>query len=131
MVLTLRAEPFMRSRQLCSSSRASQHFVEPEGSLPSSQHFSTGPYPEPDKSNPYYPILSLRHISMLCIHLRVGLPSGLFPSGFLISIRYEFLFSPTRATCPVHLIQLNYIINIKLNITQCLCRVRTCAMHYF
>jgi len=26
--------------------------MEPEGSLPCSQHLATGPYPEPDESNP-------------------------------------------------------------------------------
>jgi hypothetical protein len=31
--------------------------MEPEGSLSCSQEPSTGPYPEPDKSNPYHPIL--------------------------------------------------------------------------
>jgi hypothetical protein len=33
--------------------------MEPEGSLLCPQEPSTGPYPEPDQSNPYYPILSL------------------------------------------------------------------------
>jgi hypothetical protein len=37
---------------------ASQHFKEPEGSSPCSQEPSTGPYPEPDRSSPYHPILS-------------------------------------------------------------------------
>jgi hypothetical protein len=32
--------------------------MEPEGSLPSSQDPSIGPYPEPDQSNPYHRILS-------------------------------------------------------------------------
>jgi hypothetical protein len=45
--------------------------MEPEGSLPSSQEHSTGPYPEPDQSNPSHTILSL---------LRLGLASGVFPS---------------------------------------------------
>jgi hypothetical protein len=33
--------------------------METEGSLPWSQEPSTGPYPEPDQSSPYHPILSL------------------------------------------------------------------------
>jgi hypothetical protein len=52
------AEPFLRSWQLCSHSRTSQRFMEPEGSLPLSQETSTGPYPEPARSNLYPPILS-------------------------------------------------------------------------
>jgi hypothetical protein len=32
---------------------------KPEGSLPCSQEPSTGPYPEPDNTGPYHPILSL------------------------------------------------------------------------
>jgi hypothetical protein len=57
--LTHGAEPFLRRCQLCSYSRTSQHFVEPESSLPRSQEPSTGPSPEPYQFNPYHPILSL------------------------------------------------------------------------
>jgi hypothetical protein len=70
--------------------------MEPEGSLLCSQEPSTGPYPEPDKSHP----ISRRSILILSTHLRLGLPSGLFPSGFRTYILYAFLFSPIRATCP-------------------------------
>jgi hypothetical protein len=34
---------------------ASQHFMEPEGSVPKSQELSTCSYPEPDQSNPHHP----------------------------------------------------------------------------
>jgi hypothetical protein len=37
----------------------SQHFMEPEGSIPNSQKLSTCPYPEPDQSSPHYPITPL------------------------------------------------------------------------
>jgi hypothetical protein len=54
------------------------------------------------KSPPLVPILShidpphpysLRFILILSTNLRFGLPSGLFPSGFLTNILYAFLFS--------------------------------------
>jgi hypothetical protein len=60
--LTYGAEPFLRSCQLCSHSGTSQHFKEPESSSPCSQEPSTGPYPEPVRSSPYHPILSLSKI---------------------------------------------------------------------
>jgi hypothetical protein len=80
--------------------------MEPEISLSYSQEPSTGLlYPEPDQSSPYQPILfHLRSILILYTHLRLGLPSDLFPSGFPTNILYAFLFTPIRATCPTSLL---------------------------
>jgi hypothetical protein len=51
---------------------------------------------------------------MLSIHLCLGLPRGLFPSGYLTNNLYTFLFFPIHATCPAQLILLKFIIPIIL-----------------
>ena len=48
-------------------------------------------------------------VIILSTHLRLGLPSGLFPSSSPTKTLYTPLFSPICATCPAHLILLNFI----------------------
>jgi hypothetical protein len=68
---------------------------EPEGLSPYSQQLATGPYPEPVESNSHTPAY-LRKIHYDPIsHLLLGIPNGLFPSGFPTKTLYTFL-SPTN-----------------------------------
>ena len=53
--------------------------------------------------------ISWRSILILSIHLHLGLPSGLFPSGFPTKTLYTPLPSPIHVTCPAHLILLDFI----------------------
>ena len=63
---------------------------------------------QPNQSIYPYPT-SWRSILILSIHLHLGLPSGLFPSGFPTQTLFTPLSSPISATCPAHLILLDFI----------------------
>ena len=52
----------------------------------------------------------LRSILILHSHPCLGLPSGLFPPGFPTKTLNPPLPSPMRATCPAHIILLDFII---------------------
>jgi hypothetical protein len=106
----------LRSCQLWSYSRTSQHFTEPEGSLPCFRELSIGRHPEPDQQqNPHHSILSLLD-PVNIIHPPVpGLPKW--------SLYFFWLFHqyPTRIpllshSCymSTHLILLDLIVLIML-----------------
>jgi hypothetical protein len=84
--------------------------MEPEGSLPHSQEPSIGLYPEPDQfSPPHHPIVSLQD------------PVSYHPPTYVLAFRlalspiiYMRSYFPIRATCPAHVIHLDFIILIIL-----------------
>jgi hypothetical protein len=77
--------------------------MEPEGSLPHSQQPATCPYPEPDEYSPCH-LTSRRSILILSSHIRLGLLSGLFPSGFPTKppVRTSLLHHTCYMPCLVH-----------------------------
>jgi hypothetical protein len=106
MTEVVKLNDFMELSSSWEAASCSQRFMEPEGSLQCSQEPSTGPYSKPDLSSPYHLILSvisLRSILILYTHLRLCLPSDLFPSGVPTNILYAFLFAPICATYTAHL----------------------------
>jgi hypothetical protein len=83
--------------------------MQPKGSIPNLQELSTCSCPEPDQSSPHHPIPPLR----------LGLPSGLLPSGFPTNNLYTLLFSPIRATCLTMLCLTEHHLNYNYGAAYC------------
>jgi len=75
---------------------------------PTSLHHLSLSWASPIQSIHPHPT-SWRSVLILSPHLRLGLPSVHLPSGFTTKTLYTTLSSPIRATCPAHLILLDFI----------------------
>ena len=64
----------------------------------------TSSYTDPDQYIPCPPSQILMIHFNIILLLRLGLPNGLFPSGFPTKTLYALILSPICATCPAHLI---------------------------
>jgi hypothetical protein len=97
--LTHRAEPFLKSRQMCSHSRTSQHFMKPEGLLPCSQNPPLVPILS--QINPIHPIpyylskINFKHLD-LNINYRRNNTANSFSSP---NIYFNLIESHTSQLC--------------------------------
>lgn len=80
------------------------------------------------QSTTSYPI-SLSSILILSSDIRLGFPSGLFPSGFLTRSVHLFSIFPMRATCPAHFIVLCLRKFIRFHATICTLPFTPCRVY--
>jgi hypothetical protein len=66
--------------------------------------------------NPIHVPTSLLEIPLhIFSYLRLGLPTGLFPSGLPTKALYAPLLFPRRATCPADLIPFDFVTQAEKN----------------
>ena len=84
--------------------------MEPEGSLPHSQVPAIRPFSEPARSSPYSPTSHFLKIYLnIILPLMPGSPKRSLSLIFPTNTLHTPLLSPIRATCPAHLILLDFI----------------------
>ena len=88
-------------------------------------------YHEPDQSNPRHHSNSWTYNFILSSHLRLGLPSGLFPSYSPTKILYALLLSPMRVICPAPLILLDLITRVIFGEACRSLSSSLCSLHHF
>jgi hypothetical protein len=84
------------------NSRSSSHEIIIllwEWKVHNAQNPAAVPYPEVDESGPHLQILFLRSTLILPYHLRLGLSTSLFRSGFPTEVLSVFFICPVRVTC--------------------------------
>ena len=98
------AASFLTGCHFFSQSRNSSRLFIPERSLPSPQQPAICRYPESQHSSPRFHPISWKPILILSTHIRLSFSSAHF--HWYPHQELKAQLSPTRATCPVHLIRL-------------------------
>ena len=80
-----------------------------------SEQLADCPYAEPGPPQPTHPPCILKLLFNILSNLRIGFPSGFFPSGFANVTLQTHALSPLRATCLSHHIPLDLIIRTLLD----------------
>jgi hypothetical protein len=104
------AKRFLRNQSSHNWSRKSLLLMEPEGSSPCSEKPVTGPCREPRETTLHSHNLNRNYFNIIS-HLLLGLPSGLFLSGFPDKkyCVYVFIIFSARVTWSSHPIVLDLI----------------------
>ena len=104
------AESFKKANQFSASQKKTPAFYGTRGFITAftSARYLSLFWVRSIQSTPPHPT-SWRFILILSSNLRLSFPSGLFPSSIPIKTLHTPLLSPVHATCPTHLILLDFI----------------------